>query len=334
MAQTMKSIVMTGPGGPEVLRAAELPIPQIGTPHDVRVRVHAAALNPVDCKIRTRGQFAGTNPVLGCDGAGVVESVGSAVERFSVGDAVYFMNGGYGSEQGTYAQYVVIDERYLARKPASLDFAAAAAVPLVTITAWEALHDQASVHTGQSVLVHGGAGGVGHVAIQLAALAGARVAATVSSSEKANVARSLGASEAINYRTEDVKKAVLRWTDERGADTVFDTVGGATYDSSLELLKYHGTLVTICERRWPSADAAIGWERNLRVAFTFVPAPQVLRLEERLRQREILEHAARLIDEQKLRVNVGATFALEQAADAHRALEGGKVTGKVVLEIP
>src|SRR5580693_7650500 len=152
IGESMKAVVVTGEE-PDDLVAAELPVPRIVKPHDVLIRLHAAALNPVDYKVRRHGGY-GDNPVLGCDGAGVVAAIGASVTRFCAGDAVYFVNGGYGTEQGTYAQYVAIDERYVARKPASLDYAAAAAVPLVSVTAWEALHDRAAIRAEQSVLVH------------------------------------------------------------------------------------------------------------------------------------------------------------------------------------
>ena len=331
---TMQAVVMTASGGVDVLRISELPKPKIKGPRDVLVRLHAAALNPVDYKVRNAGGY-GDNPVLGCDGAGTVEAIGDDVTRFKPGDAVYFVNGGYGTEQGTYAQYVAIDERYIARKPDSLDFTAAAAVPLVLITAWEALYDRAEIRSGQSVLVQGGAGGVGHVGVQLATLAGARVAATVSNEAKAELARSLGANKTIDYRVEDVKEAIQAWTDRRGVDVVFDTVGGATFDASIELLDYYGTLVSCVARQWPGNNPSAAMQRNLRIAWTWMPAPQVFGLHEaRLHQTEILERGAGMIDEGKLRVIVGATYPLERVAEAHNALESGDVTCKVVLTIP
>jgi NADPH2:quinone reductase len=331
---TMQAVLMTGPGGPEVLTLAELPMPRIEKPNDILVRVKAAALNPVDYKVRASGGF-GENRILGCDAAGVVEGVGSAGSRFKPGDAVFFVNGGYGTEQGTYAQYVAIDEHYVAQKPKTLGFEEAAAVPLVLVTAWEALHDRAGIRKGHRVLIQAGAGGVGHVGVQLAALAGAHVAATVSSPEKAALARSLGAEHTINYRTENVAEAVKAWTGGHGVDVVFDTVGGTTFESSLELLGLYGTLVTCVARAWPKSDPSFAFQQNLRVAWTWMPAPQVYHLHEaRLAQRAILERGAQLIDDGKLRVVVGAKYLLHEVADAHRALEAGSVTGKVVLTIP
>jgi NADPH2:quinone reductase len=328
----MISVAMTAPGGPDVLRVVTLANPQITQPHQVLVRLHAAALNPVDYKVRRRGND-GKQIVLGCDGAGVVEAIGDAVTRFAPGDAVYFVNGGYGSEQGTYAEYVVLDESVVAHMPKSLDFAHAAAVPLVLITAWEALYNRASIRAGTTVLVQAGAGGVGHVAVQLAKLAGARVLATVSTDEKSRFVSALGA-ECINYRTENVLERVRELTGGSGVDVVFDTVGGATFTSSLELLDFYGTLVTCVERGWPNVDATTAMDRNLSVAWTWMPAPQIFGMTAgREAQTHILEEGAALIDEGRLQVKVGAAYPLDRAAEAHAALEAGHITGKVVLTI-
>lgn len=329
----MISVEMRGTGGPDVLQLVDLPKPAPAA-HQVLVRLHAAALNPVDYKVRTHGG-RGPNAVLGCDGAGVVESVGESVTRFVPGEEVYFVNGGYGTEQGTYAQYVAIDERFVARKPRTLTFVEAAAVPLVLITAWEALYERAQVREGDSVLVHAGAGGVGHVAVQLARLAGARVFATVSGPEKAAIAASLGAEATIDYRTDSVLGRVLEFTGGGGVDVVFDTVGGATFSKSIELLNYYGTLVTCVERSWPLADVSDMMDKNLRIAWTWMPAPQVFALvAHREAQTRILEQGGRLIDDGKLRVLVGKTYPLDRVAEAHDALQRGAVTGKIVLTIP
>jgi hypothetical protein len=190
----MRAMLMTAVGGPDVLQLAELPDPQITSEHDVRVRLHAAGINPVDYKLRSGGTIGGSLPaILGWDGAGVVESVGPAVTRVRVGDGVYLCDGGFGPTPGTYAELKVLDERYVAHKPERLSFVEAAAAPLVTITAWEALRERARVAEHQYVLVQAGAGGVGHMAIQIARLAGAQVATTVTPGPKAELAASLGA---------------------------------------------------------------------------------------------------------------------------------------------
>src|SRR5271155_1689100 len=237
----MRAVLMTAVGGPEVLEPTELAEPEIVSEHDVRVRLLAAGVNPVDYKLRSSGTIGGSLPaVLGWDGAGVVESVGPAVSRVQVGDEVYFCDGGFGPTPGTYLELKVVDERYLAHKPPRLSFVEAAAAPLVTITAWEALRERARVADEQFVLVQAGAGGVGHMAVQVARLAGARVAATVTPGAKADLAARLGAELCIDYRHADVGAAVRAWAGADGADVVHDTVGGKTFTSSFSLVRPYG----------------------------------------------------------------------------------------------
>jgi NADPH2:quinone reductase len=329
----VRAVLMTAVGGPEVLQVAELPDPEITGDHDVRVRLRAAGINPIDYKLRSYGTFDRTLPaILGWDGAGVVESTGPAVTRVRPGDEVYLCDGGFGPTPGTYAELKVVDERYLARKPERLSFVEAAAAPLVTITAWEALRERARVGTSQSVLVQAGAGGVGHMSLQIARLAGARVATTVTPGPKAELAASLGAELCIDYRHEDVGERLRAWTGTDGADVVHDTVGGKTFTASFSLVRPYGDLVSNVESPWEEAAVTATHHRNLRVSFTWMPAPSVFGWpEHRERQRSILEQAAVHFDAGDLRVQVGAAFPLEQAADAHRALEAGQVIGKAVL---
>ena len=329
----MRAVLMTAVGGPDVLTLAEVPEPEITGEHDVKVRLHAAGINPVDYKLRSAGIIRGTLPaVLGWDGAGVVEDIGTAVTRFRPGDAVYFCDGGFGPAPGTYQEVKVVAERYLARKPDRMSFVDAAAAPLVTITAWEAQRERARVTEGQQVLVQAGAGGVGHMSVQIARLAGARVATTVTPGVKTDLARSLGAELCIDYRHEDVAARLRDWTGMDGADVVHDTVGGKTFTACFSLTRPYGDLVSNVESRWEDEAVTAMQQRNLRVSFTWMPAPSVLGWpEQRERQRRILDQAATHFDAGELRVVVGATFPLADAADAHRALEAGQVTGKAVL---
>ncbi len=329
----MRAVLMTAVGGPEVLKVEDLPDPQVTGEHDVLVRLRAAGVNPTDYKLRSHGTFGNTLPaILGWDGAGVVERVGRAVSRVRPGDEVYFCDGGFGPTPGTYAELKVVDERYLARKPARLSFVAAAAAPLVTITAWEALRERARLSAGQTVLVQAGAGGVGHMSVQIARLTGARVATTVSPGTKTELAASLGAELCIDYTREDVGAKLRDWTGTDGADVVHDTVGGKTFSACFSLTRPYGDLVSNVESPWESEAVAALHDRNLRVSFTWMPAPSVFGWpEHRERQRSILEQAAWHFDAGELRVEVGATFPLEQAADAHRALEAGQIIGKAVL---
>ncbi|HEX3712091.1 MAG TPA: zinc-binding dehydrogenase, partial [Trebonia sp.] len=316
---------MTAAGGPEVLRPTDLPDPRIAGGHDVLVRLRAAGINPVDYKLRANGIIGGSLPaVLGWDGAGVVEAVGAEVTRVRPGDEVFFCDGGFGPTPGTYLELKVVDERYLARKPQRLSFAEAAAAPLVTITAWEALRERARISAGQFALVQAGAGGVGHMSVQIARLAGARVATTVTPGAKTELAASLGAELCIDYRHEDVGQRLRGWTGMDGADVVHDTVGGKTFTACFSLVRPYGDLVSNVESPWADEAVEALHNRNLRVSFTWMPAPSVFGWpEHRERQRAILEQAASHFEAGELRTVVGATFPLDQAAEAHRALEAG-----------
>lgn len=331
----MKAMVMTASGGPEVLQLQDLPTPAIRRPEEVLVRIKAAGINPVDTKLRTRGTFyPDRSPaILGCDGAGVVEAVGKEVKNLAVGDEVYYCLGGIGGPEGNYAEYAVVDHRFVARKPKSLSFAEAAAAPLILITAWEALHDRARLQPEQTVLIHGGAGGVGHVAVQLARHAGARVCTTISSDEKAEFVRSLGAEHIINYHDTDFVEAVLEWTGGKGVSVAFDTVGGEIFEKTCGAVATYGDLVTILQ-----PAAAMNWgtarTRNLRFSLELMLTPMHLKLASVLEhQCNILRCCAELFDSGRLHVHLQQTFPLEEAAAAHRMLEQGGMTGKLALEI-
>jgi NADPH:quinone reductase len=328
----MRAILMTAVGGPEVLRLADVPEPELSGEHDVLVRIRAASINPADYKQRSHGTGGPLPVILGSDGAGVVEATGSAVTRVAAGDEVFFCAGGFASVPGTYTELTVVDERYLAVKPRRLSFAEAAAAPLVTITAWEAQRERARTTAGQFVLVQAGAGGVGHMSVQIARLAGARVATTVTPGPKAELAATLGAELCIDYTREDVGAKLRGWSGMDGADVVHDTVGGKTFTACFSLVRPYGDLVSNVESRWEDEAIAAMHNRNLRVSFTWMPAPLVFGwAEHRERQRAILDQAAAHFDAGDLRVQVGATFPLEDAADAHRALEAGRILGKAVL---
>jgi NADPH2:quinone reductase len=329
----MKAMLMREPGPPEVLAETDLPLPAIERPGDVLVRLKAAGVNPVDTKIRAKGVLLPETltAVLGCDGAGVVEAVGSEVSRFKPGDAVWFCHGGLGGPHGNYAEYIVVDEAVAQPKPASLDFVHAAAAPLVLITAWEALYDRARLHEGQTVLIHAGAGGVGHVAIQLARLAGARVATTVSSPEKAEYVHTLGAECAINYRTEDLVEVIADWTGGRGVDVAFDTVGPEVFRRTIPAMAVYGDLVTILDPG-PDLDLKEARNRNLRISLELMLTPQLRGLDEALvHQGSILRRCGDLFDQGKLSVYVADTYPLARAGEAHRRLEAGGAKGKLVL---
>jgi NADPH2:quinone reductase len=270
--------------------------------------------------------------ILGCDGAGIVEAVGAAVQDFRPGDEVYFCSGGLGrAGTGNYAEYALIEADYLAHKPKSLSFAEAAAVPLVLITAWEALYDRARLQSGQSVLIHGGAGGVGHVAIQLAKLKGAKVYTTVGNSDKERLVRQLGADYPILYKQTDFVSAILQQTAGKGVDVAFDTVGGETFGQTCRAVRVYGDMVTILE---PTGSWKEARDRNLRISLELMLTPALMGLPEAQKyQTEILRRGARLIDEKKLTIHLSQTFPLAAAISAHQLLETGSVTGKIALII-
>ena len=331
----MKAVVMTTAGKPQVLKLQTVPNPQIQQPTELLVRLKAAGVNPIDTKIRQRGAFYPNRmpAILGCDGAGVVEAVGSGVQQFQVGDAVYFCNGGLGGHPGNYAEFAVVDERFAAAKPKSLSFAVAAAAPLVLITAWEALYDRARLESGQRVLIHAGAGGVGHVAIQLAKLKGAQVCTTIRSEAKADFVGRLGADHCIYYPRIDFVEAALTWTNGQGVDVAFDPVGGAVFSKTFAAVRVYGDIVTLLA---PAADT--DWktarDRNLRVSYELMLTPMLQGLiAAQQHQAEILQQCAHWIDENKLQIHLNQTFPLENAAGAHRFLESGSMMGKVVLLI-
>jgi NADPH2:quinone reductase len=326
---------MTAAGSPEVLQVQEVPEPKIQQDTDLLIRLKAAGVNPIDTKLRQRGTFYPEQmpAILGCDGAGIVEAIGTKVQQFRVGDEVYFCHGGLGTQAGNYAELVVVDEQVVARKPASLSFAEAAAAPLVLITAWEALYDRGRLEAGRQVLVQAGAGGVGHVAIQLAKLIGADVCTTVSSAEKAAFVHSFGVDHVILYTQTDVVKSVLDWTNGAGVDLAFDTVGGAVLSQSFAATSIFGDVVTIL-----APDANTDWktarDRNLRVSFELMLTAMLKGLAEaQQEQTKILQQCALLIDQGQLKVQLSHTFPLAEAAAAHRLLETGSVTGKIALII-
>ncbi len=332
----MKAVVMTTPGNPDVLQLQEVPNPTIQTDTEILVRLHAAGINPIDTKLRQRGTFYPDQmpAILGCDGAGVVEAVGKNVQRFQVGNEIYFCCGGLGSKFGNYAEMTVVDERFVARKPASLSFAEAAAAPLVLITAWEALYDRGRLEAGHRVLVHAGAGGVGHVAIQLAKLKGAEVCTTVGNQEKARLVRQLGADHFILYKQTDFVQATLDWTGGEGVDLAFDTVGGKTLYDTFPAVRVYGDVVTILEPDAADGNWKIARSRNLRFSFEMMLTPMLQGLvAAQQHQGAILEQCAKWIDQGKLKIHLSQTFPLKDAAAAHQALETGSTTGKIVLLI-
>lgn len=319
-------------GEPDVFAAETLhdPTPAAG---EVLIRAAAASVNPVDTKLRRFGPpIAPPLPaVLGCDVAGTIVALGEGVEHFAVGDEVYGCVGGVKGLGGTYAELVTADTRLIAHRPKTLALADAAALPLVTITAWEGLFVRARMQSGQTLLVHGGAGGVGHVVVQLARAQGIHVSTTVSSPEKAALARELGAHETIDYRQEPVADYVQRLTGGRGFDVVFDATGGKDLATSFAAVRTSGQVVTIVSQYQADLTPMHGKGLSLHVVFMLLP---MLTGVGREHHGEILRRAAQLVDAGQLRPYVDPQrFQLATVADAHRRLEAGQAVGKLVIDI-
>lgn len=308
---TMRAVSQDVLGGPEVLKLIELerPAPR---PNEVLVRVRAAGVNPTDWKHRATGRFVGEPPfVLGWDVSGVVEATGVGVDLFRPGDEVFGMLP-YPFGHGSHAEYVIAPARALAHLPAGLDHTRAGALPLVSLTAWQALVERADVRPGQRVLIHAAAGGVGHVAVQIAKARGAYVIGTASVG-KHDFLRDIGADEQIDYRTTDFAGAV------RDVDVVLDTIGGDTSVRSLRVLRPGGIVVSIVP-----VGSDDFYEEAGRLG---VRAVRMLVDADRYGMRAI----AALVEEGKLSPTIAGTFPLAEAATAHEVGERGRTTGKLVL---
>jgi len=327
--------MMTNTGGPEVLQEQQIPLPEIQHPLDIRVRLKAAGINPVDTKIRGGGLLIpdGLPAILGCDAAGTVHAIGDAVTDFSPGDEVFFCYGGLGMAAGNYAEFTVVPCYAVARRPADVDVAEAAAAPLVLITAWEALFDRAGMKAGQKVFIHAGAGGVGHVAIQLAKIAGCEVATTVSDDAKADFVAALGADKIIHYRKQDVAAALLDWTDGQGVDIAFDTVGGDAFSQLIPAVRVYGDLVSILQIP-ADTDLKTLRVRNIRISQELMLTPMLLGMQDALAHHAgILTRCAEWMAHGRLKVHVSHRLPLAEAATAHALIAAGGMSGKIVLEL-
>ena len=330
----MKAVLMTTAGDPDVLMFQDIAEPEITLTTQIKVKLEAAGVNPVDTKIRRNGVFFdhALPAVLGCDGAGIVVETGSEASRFKAGDKVWFCHGGLGREQGSYAEYTMIDERWVSLSPKSFSCIEAASAPLVLITAWGALFDRGGLQAEQTVLIHAGAGGVGHVAIQLAKLKGARVITTVSSVQKAEFVKNLGVDEAIIYTKDGFANAVNDLTGGKGADLVFDTVGSSVFKESIAVTAYFGRLITLLD----PGELNLGEARmrNLLIGFELMLTPMLRDLPEaRDKHVEILNQCAQWADKGLLKLHVSKQLSLKEAAIAHELIETGHTTGKIVLSI-
>lgn len=327
-SQTMRAAILEAHDRPP--RVTTISTPAIG-PGDVLVRIHASGVNPLDTKIHAGAAPHARHPlpaILGLDLAGVVERVGRDVVRVAPGDEVYGMTGGVGGLPGSLAEFASVDAALLAIKPANLAMREAAALPLIVITAWEGLIDRAGVTAGQNVLIQGGAGGVGHVAIQIARAFGASVFASGSAAQRATIER-LGA--VFIDRSRAVDDIVAAHTGGRGFDVVYDTVGGPVLDASFAAVRRFGHVVS-----------ALGWGTHALAPLSFRAASYsgvftllpLLTGEGRDRHGRILAEATRLVETGRLMPLLDARhFTLDTVGDAYALIRDRAATGKLVVDV-
>jgi len=325
---TMRAAILETHNAP--LRLSTVSTPEVG-PREVLVRVRASGVNPLDTKIHAGAAAHARHPlpaILGIDLAGVVEQTGRDVTRFNPGDEVYGMTGGVGGVPGSLAEFAAVDADLLAPKPANLSMREAAALPLIFITAWEGLIDRAALRAGQKVLIHGGAGGVGHVAIQIARAIGADVFATGSAAQRATIE---GFGAVFIDRGTAIEAYVAEHTGGRGFDIVYDTAGGKVLDASFEAVRRFGHVVS-----------ALGWGTHALAPLSFRAASYsgvftllpLLSGEGRAHHGEIMAEATRLVEAGKLAPLVDARrFTLESVGDAYALIRDHAAKGKLVVDI-
>lgn len=328
----MKAMVIRSYGGPEQFELANIPTPEVKPGH-VQVRIATTSVNTVDTMIREMGKDLPISPdlpaVLGMDFAGTIEAVGDEVTDFAIGDEVYGCAGGLGDLQGTLAEYIVADARLIAHKPKNLTMREAAALPLVGITAYEGLQ-RAGISAGQNVLVHGGSGGVGHVALQLARHFGANVFATGGGEAQLALIESLGAT-AINYKTEGVADYVETHTGGAGFELVFDSVGGANMANSFEAAALNGQVASTVSMVELDLSVAHFKGLSLHVVFMLIP---MIHNQGREAHGQILKKLAQIAEAGDLTPVLDEQhFNLTEISQAHSRLSSGQAMGKVVVEL-
>lgn len=328
----MKAMILNTYGAAAEFQLTELPRPSV-TPGHVLVRIAASSVNTVDTMIRQMGKDLPLSPdlpaVLGMDFAGTVEAVGAGVSRFAPGDEVYGCAGGLADLQGALAEYMLADAKLIAHKPKTLSMREAAALPLVGITAYEGLQ-RADTHAGQKVLVHGGTGGVGHVAVQLAKHFGAEVYATASGEKALGILETYGA-RGIDYKSEQVADYVAKYTGGAGFDVVFDSVGGANLANSFAAAALNGNVATTVSLLELDLTAAHFKGLSLHVVFMLIP---MLHNHKREEHGAILAKLAEIVEAGALKPLLDEKqFGLAEVGQAYDRLTSGQAIGKVVVEI-
>lgn len=320
----MKTIHVTEPGGPEQMQLVEVAKPQPG-PKQALIRVAAIGVNFIDIYFR-KGLYKAESPmVLGNEGAGTVEAVGPDVSEVKTGDRV-----AWAMHRGSYGEYATVPAHLLVKIPDPLDFQTAAAAMLQGMTAHYLTHSTYALKSGEACLVHAAAGGTGSLVVQMAKMRGARVFGTVSTEQKARVARAAGADETILYTSQDFEAEVKRLTGGRGVDVVYDSVGQSTFDKSLNSLRPRGVLALFGQASGPVPP----FDPNILngKGSLFLTRPSLAHY--LLSREELLWRATDVlgwIAAGKLKLRIERTYPLAEAAAAHRDLEGRKTAGKLLL---
>ncbi|MDF2949512.1 MAG: NADPH:quinone reductase [Sedimentibacter sp.] len=327
----MKAMVINKFGGPEVFELMDIPKPEV-KPGYVLVRVIASSLNPFEIKLRSGllPEFAPPFPaVLNSDVSGIVVKVGENVELLRPGDEVYGFIGGMADECGALAEYALVDEELLSIKPNNIDFKTAALFPLVGISAYRAIMENSHIKQGDKVLIQGAAGGVGHIAVQFAKMLNAEVYATVSSDEKAEIATHLGADYVINYKTTEVKDYVDKYTEGKGFDVVFDTIGASNLINSFIAAKVGGLVLTTNSRA--TVDLTLLHHKSLTLKTIFMVMP-IFTKTNRNELGNILNEMKKMIEEGNLTIfRDKAEFEFTDISKAHEYYEAGDITAKISL---
>jgi len=331
---TMKAMVIQGKGSTDVFKRVDRVIPKVKAGH-ILVQVKATSVNPLDTMLRsTETPWSANLPdILHGDVAGIVVEVPNGESRFNLGDEVYGCAGGIAGMDGALAEYILVDEDLMALKPKTLSMGDAAALPLVALTAWEALRDKLNVKPGEHILIHGAAGGVGHIAIQLAKFFGAKVSATTTPRSMAVAAKlatdNLGADNLINVKQETVTDYVTSYTQGNGFDAVFDTIAGENIQRSFEAVKINGAVATTL----PVDDVLQVALKSLSFHSVLMLIPMVEGIN-RAHHGKILTKIATLVDTGVIKPLIDeSNFSIWQVAQAHDRLESGQAIGKIVLEI-
>ncbi|MDD4601336.1 2-haloacrylate reductase [bioreactor metagenome] len=327
----MQAMVIRRFGGPEVFELAELNKPAV-KPGYVLVKVSASSVNPIELKIRSGlvPAIAHEFPaVLNSDFSGQIVAVGDDTAPWKIGDKVFGFAGGAGTLQGALAEYMLVDAKLIAKKPNNIDDAQAALFPVVSITAWEALVEKASVKIGDKVLIHGAAGGVGQIALQIAKAQGAIVYGTVRREEQTVVAKAFGADYIINTANESVEEYTAKYTDNKGFDIVMDPVGGDNLANSFKAVKMKGAVCTTNAR--VTVDIGLMHSKAISLHAVFIMM-SLLYNRDREKHGQILQRVAALIEANKLRIHVDKQqFRFDEIAKAHEYVESRKALGKVSL---